>query len=139
VLFCLHPRVSARLRALGELDRLFAAGVRCLAPMGHVDFVSLELGAGAIVTDSSAVQEEASALGIACYTLGAVTERPATLSHGTNVLLGEEPEAIAALVPSHAAPTPLPVPLWDGRAADRVADVLVATYALAGVTLAASP
>ncbi|MEA2253323.1 MAG: hypothetical protein QOG70_3565 [Solirubrobacteraceae bacterium] len=139
VLFCLHPRVSARLRALGELDRLFAAGVRCLAPMGHVDFVSLELGAGAIVTDSAAVQEEASALGIACYTLGAVTERPATLSHGTNVLLGEEPEAIAALVPSHAAPTPLPVPLWDGRAADRVADVLVATYALAGVTLAASP
>jgi UDP-N-acetylglucosamine 2-epimerase (non-hydrolysing) len=138
VLLSLHPRLREGLRAVGELDRLFAAGVRCLAPMGHVDFVSLELGAGAIVTDSAAVQEEASALGIDCFTLGAVTERPATLSHGTNVLLGDDPEAIAAVAVSPATPTPRPVPLWDGRAADRVADVLVATYALAGVASAAS-
>jgi UDP-N-acetylglucosamine 2-epimerase (non-hydrolysing) len=138
VLFCLHPRTRARLRELGELDRLFASGVRGLAPMGYVDFVSLELGAGAIVTDAAAVAEEASALGVACYTLGAVTERPATLGHGTNVLLGDDPEAIAEIVPSRSVPTPRPVPLWDGRAAERVADVLVTTYALAGVGLAAS-
>jgi UDP-N-acetylglucosamine 2-epimerase (non-hydrolysing) len=136
VVFCLHPRTRARLSALGALPALHAAGVGCVSPQGYVDFVSLQLGAGAIVTDSYAVQEEASALGVRCFTLAAVSERPTTLAHGTNVLLGEDPSAIAAIVPGTAVPTPRPVPLWDGHAAERVADVLVATYALAEVSLA---
>jgi UDP-N-acetylglucosamine 2-epimerase (non-hydrolysing) len=136
VAFCLHPRTRERLSTVGALPELHAAGVHCLPDQAYVDFVSLQLGAGAIVTDSYAVQEEASALGVRCYTLAAVSERLTTLTHGTNVLLGEDPGAIAAIVPGTAVPTPRPVPLWDGHAAERVADVLVATYALAEVSLA---
>ena len=83
-----HPRAA---RGRAALERLEAAGVRCIDPVGYLDFLSLQAGAGAIVTDSGGVQEEASALGVPCYTLRANTERPVTISHGTNVLLGDDP------------------------------------------------
>ena len=82
------------------------------------------------MTDSGAVQEEASALGVRCHTLRALTERPVTLLHGTNVLLGDDPAAIAGVRLTATAPVPCAVPLWDGRAAERTAEVLVAHYAL---------
>ena len=130
VVFPIHPRTRARLSegaALGELER---AGVVCSEPIGYLDFLSLEAGAGAIVTDSGGVQEEASALGVACYTFGPSTERTITLTHGTNVLLGDNPADIADVRPWPFAPTPCAIPLWDGRAAERVADVLIANYVL---------
>ena len=130
VVFPLHPRTRDLLARSGGLDQLRAAGVRCTPPLGHVEFLSLQLGAGAIVTDSGAVQEEASALGVRCHTLRALTERPVTLLHGTNVLLGDDPAAIAGVRLTATAPVPCAVPLWDGRAAERTAEVLVAHYAL---------
>ena len=64
--------------------------MRCIDPVGYLDFLSLQAGAGAVVTDSGGVQEETSALGVDCYTLRANTERPVTITHGTNALLGDD-------------------------------------------------
>jgi UDP-N-acetylglucosamine 2-epimerase (non-hydrolysing) len=130
VVFPVHPRTRNKLADMGRLARLEAAGVRCIEPLGYLDFLSLQSGAGAILTDSGGVQEEASALGITCFTLRPNTERPVTLTHGTNVLLGDDPSLIAQVRPPAWEPTPSAIPLWDGHAAERVADVLVANYAV---------
>ncbi|MDA0168666.1 UDP-N-acetylglucosamine 2-epimerase (non-hydrolyzing) [Solirubrobacter taibaiensis] len=130
VVFPIHPRTRARLAGTGALDRLEAAGVRCIEPQGYLDFLSLQSGAGAVLTDSGGVQEETSALGVACFTLRPNTERPVTISHGTNLLLGDDASLIATVEPPSWAPTPSAIPLWDGHAAERVADVLVANYAM---------
>jgi UDP-N-acetylglucosamine 2-epimerase (non-hydrolysing) len=129
VVFPIHPRTRARLRETQGLRRLTSADVRCIAPAGYLDFLSLQGAAGAIVTDSGGVQEEAAALGVPCYTFRANTERPVTLTHGTNVLLGDDPGLIADVEPSMLPPTPSAIPLWDGHAADRTADVLTAAMA----------
>jgi UDP-N-acetylglucosamine 2-epimerase (non-hydrolysing) len=102
--------------------------VCCIGPVGYLSFVSLQAGAGAVITDSGGVQEETSALGVACFTLRPNTERPITLTHGTNTMLGDDPQAIASVRPLRARPMPAAIPLWDGQAAERVADVLVAAY-----------
>jgi UDP-N-acetylglucosamine 2-epimerase (non-hydrolysing) len=130
VIFPIHPRTRARLAEDGGLAQLEDAGVACIEPVPYLEFLSLQAGAGAIVTDSGGVQEEASALGVTCYTFRPNTERPITLTHGTNVLLGEDPAEIAEVRPSPHPPTPSAIPLWDGHAGDRVADVLVANYVL---------
>jgi UDP-N-acetylglucosamine 2-epimerase (non-hydrolysing) len=129
VLFPIHPRTRARLRDANGLRRLASAGVQCIAPAGYLDFLSLQGAAGAIVTDSGGVQEEASALGVRCYTFRANTERPVTLTHGTNTLLGDDPALIAGIEPSPLPPTPSAIPLWDGHAAERTAEVLTAALA----------
>jgi UDP-N-acetylglucosamine 2-epimerase (non-hydrolysing) len=128
VLFPVHPRTRARLEAFGALERLERAGVACLEPLGYVDFLSLECGAGMIVTDSGGLQEEAAALGVPCYTLRPNTERPITISQGTNTLIGDHPAAIAALRPSDEPPAPCAIPLWDGHAAERAADVIADAF-----------
>lgn len=130
VVFPIHPRTHGRLAADGGLARLEAAGVACIEPVAYLEFLSLQAGAGAIVTDSGGVQEEASALGVSCFTFRPNTERPITLTHGTNVLLGDDADEIAGVRPSPHPPTPCAIPLWDGRAAERVADVLEANYVL---------
>jgi UDP-N-acetylglucosamine 2-epimerase (non-hydrolysing) len=128
--FPIHPRTRARLAADGGLAKLEKAGVVCIEPVGYLEFLSLQAGAGAIVTDSGGVQEESSALGVSCYTFRPNTERPVTLTHGTNVLLGDDPDELAEVRLAEHLPTPSAIPLWDGHAADRVADVLVANYAI---------
>jgi UDP-N-acetylglucosamine 2-epimerase (non-hydrolysing) len=137
VVFPIHPRTRARLAADGGLARLETAGVACIEPVAYLEFLSLQAGAGAIVTDSGGVQEESSALGVSCFTFRPNTERPVTLTHGTNVLLGDDPAEIAEVRPSSHPPTPCAIPLWDGRAAERVADVLVANYAIVSGLLGA--
>jgi UDP-N-acetylglucosamine 2-epimerase (non-hydrolysing) len=130
VIFPLHPRTRERLRPMGDAHRLLAAGVVCGPPLGYLDFVSLQCGAGAVVTDSGTVQEETSALGVRCYTLRSSTERPVTVTHGTNQLLGDDPRDVAA-VRADAKPTvPCAIPLWDGKAGRRIAEAIVANYAL---------
>jgi UDP-N-acetylglucosamine 2-epimerase (non-hydrolysing) len=129
VVFPMHPRTRARLQGNDSLKALEAAGVRCIDPLGYLDFLSLQAGAGAIVTDSGGIQEEASALGVSCFTFRPNTERPVTLTHGTNTLLGDDPMEIARVRPSAWDPTPSAIPLWDGHAAERVADVLLERYA----------
>lgn len=129
VAFPIHPRTRARLADSGGLARLEASGVTCCQPLGYLAFLSLQTGAGAVLTDSGGVQEESSALGIPCFTFRPNTERPVTLTHGTNTLIGDDPRSIPELRPSTWAPAPSTIPLWDGRAAERVADVLVDAHA----------
>jgi UDP-N-acetylglucosamine 2-epimerase (non-hydrolysing) len=96
-------------------------GVLMSGPLAHADFLALQAGAGAVVTDSAGVQEETTILGVPCFTLGRSTERTLTLTHGTNVLLGDDPAAIAEVPLGTLPEETAPVPLWDGRAGRRIA------------------
>jgi UDP-N-acetylglucosamine 2-epimerase (non-hydrolysing) len=126
VVFPIHPRTTERLRDEGLLAGLLDAGVDCLDPLGYLDFLGLEIAAGAIVTDSGGVQEEATALGVACFTLRPNTERPVTITHGTNTLLGEDPAPIAEIRPRALARHEADIDGWDGQAGRRAADVIAA-------------
>jgi UDP-N-acetylglucosamine 2-epimerase (non-hydrolysing) len=126
VVFPVHPRTTERLRSEGLLSSLLGAGVECLEPLGYLDFLGLQIGAGAIVTDSGGVQEEASALGVPCFTLRPNTERPVTITHGTNTLLGEDPAPIAEIRPRELEHREAHIDGWDGHAGRRAADVIAA-------------
>lgn len=130
VVFPLHPRTRASLEATNQIERLERSGVLCTEALGYLDFLSLESGAGAVVSDSGGIQEETSALGIPCYTFRRNTERPITLTDGTNVLIGDDPRAISIIRPSQQPPVPSAIPGWDGHAGSRVADVLASSAVL---------
>ena len=124
VVFPVHPRTRKM------LDGTTYEGVRLTDPLGYLDFLSLESEAAAVLTDSGGIQEETTYLGIPCFTLRDNTERPVTIRAGTNTLLGLDPARIreipSLLAARSAAPDgPAEGPeLWDGHAAQRVADVL---------------
>jgi UDP-N-acetylglucosamine 2-epimerase (non-hydrolysing) len=122
VVFPVHPRT----RKMIEGD-VTSPGLMLTEPIGYLDFLSLMADSRAVLTDSGGIQEETTYLGIPCFTLRANTERPVTIRSGTNTLLGLEPAAIAtipaALAGGPKAPSE-PPPLWDGHAAERVAEVL---------------
>jgi UDP-N-acetylglucosamine 2-epimerase (non-hydrolysing) len=124
VVFPVHPRTRKMMEGL-EPEH---PGLHLIDPLGYVDFLSLVADAGAVLTDSGGIQEETTYLGIPCYTLRDNTERPVTVSAGTNTLLGLDPAAIGgipqALAERGNAPSE-PPPLWDGRAAQRIADVIL--------------
>jgi UDP-N-acetylglucosamine 2-epimerase (non-hydrolysing) len=126
VVFPVHPRTRKMMEGLDGGD---APGLLLTEPLGYLDFLSLEADARAVLTDSGGIQEETTYLGVPCFTLRANTERPVTVRAGTNTLLGLDPAAIGT-IPSElaAAPAerPKPPPLWDGKAAERIADVLIA-------------
>jgi UDP-N-acetylglucosamine 2-epimerase (non-hydrolysing) len=117
-----HPRVAGRLRALGLPDR-----IAVIPPAGYLDFLALEACARLVLTDSGGVQEETTALGVPCLTLRDNTERPITLTEGTNRLVGRDPGRILAEARAVLdSPPPLRVPaLWDGQAAQRIAGALL--------------
>src|SRR3954452_806954 len=124
VVFPVHPRTRAAIEALA-VD-VAATGVRLIEPLGYLEFLGLLAGAAGELTDSGGIQEETTYLGIPCFTLRDNTERPITVQRGTNMLLRLAPERIADVprllaARSHGADVP---PLWDGRAAGRLVDVL---------------
>jgi len=129
VIFPAHPRTRKTLKDLGlesRLDEL--AKVRVIAPLGYLDFLALYSTARLVMTDSGGIQEETTALGIPCLTLRENTERPITIEHGTNVLVGTDTaliisEAIKAL-DGPAKRVNHDIQLWDGHAAERILDVL---------------
>jgi UDP-N-acetylglucosamine 2-epimerase (non-hydrolysing) len=124
VVFPVHPRTRKMMESL-DLDP--PAGLILAEPFGYLDFLSLVTDARAVLTDSGGIQEETTYLGVPCFTLRANTERPVTVELGTNTLLGLDPGAIAEIPATLAArPTapPEPPPLWDGHAAERIAEIL---------------
>jgi UDP-N-acetylglucosamine 2-epimerase (non-hydrolysing) len=122
VLFPVHPRTRAAVTAM-DID---PGAVQLLDPLGYVDFMGLVADAATVLTDSGGVQEETTYLGVPCFTLRDNTERPVTVALGTNTMLGLDPARIAEIPQLLAAPRrggEIP-PLWDGQAAERIADVL---------------
>jgi UDP-N-acetylglucosamine 2-epimerase (non-hydrolysing) len=100
-----------------------------LPPLGYLDFLRLWSQSRLVLTDSGGLQEETTALGIPCLTLRENTERPITIKHGTNRLVGRDPkrivsEAIRALDDDQPQTLRLP-PLWDGHAAERIVEALI--------------
>jgi UDP-N-acetylglucosamine 2-epimerase (non-hydrolysing) len=123
VILPLHPRGRRSLEEAGlrSDDRL-----RVIEPLGYLEFLGLVSGATMVITDSGGIQEETTALGIPCLTVRPNTERPITISHGTNRLV--EPRDVAttaAAIVAHGLPAPpAGPPLWDGHAGERIAAVI---------------
>jgi UDP-N-acetylglucosamine 2-epimerase (non-hydrolysing) len=123
IVFPVHPRTRARLREFGLDDSL--PGIVLTEPLGYIDFLSLTSNAGLILTDSGGLQEESTALGIQCLTMRENTERPITISEGTNRLVGTRTgNILAGYHDAVSSPKPARLPeLWDGRTADRITHV----------------
>jgi UDP-N-acetylglucosamine 2-epimerase (non-hydrolysing) len=135
IVFPVHPRVKQQLLRQGYMYRTWpdsgqpvhSKGIAYLDPLGYLDFIALLSRARLALTDSGGIQEEATVLELPCLTLRDNTERPVTVTHGTNRVIGTDPgrivgEALRAL--DHPPrPTAFP-PLWDGQAAARIVKVL---------------
>jgi len=128
VVFPVHPRTRA---ALGPHAALLASGhgIRPIDPLGYLDFVRLMSDARLVLTDSGGIQEETTILGVACVTIRENTERPITVTHGTNRLAGTTSagirRTIEAILAAETGARPAP-PLWDGDAAARIVATLEA-------------
>ncbi|HKC88569.1 MAG TPA: UDP-N-acetylglucosamine 2-epimerase (non-hydrolyzing) [Blastocatellia bacterium] len=127
VIFPAHPRTRARMREFGLSA---PAGVRVIAPLGYLDFLQLWSNARMALTDSGGLQEETTALGVPCLTLRENTERPITIEQGSNRLVGSDPARIVGAAReilsggvSYVGRAP---ELWDGHAADRIVEALIA-------------
>jgi UDP-N-acetylglucosamine 2-epimerase (non-hydrolysing) len=128
VVFPVHPRTRGRLEAFGLGARLAAIpALRLCEPLGYLEFLGLTSQARLVLTDSGGLQEETTALGIPCLTLRENTERPITVTEGTNALVGTDRDRIVAaarLAMNGGAKRGRVPELWDGKAAERIAAAL---------------
>jgi UDP-N-acetylglucosamine 2-epimerase (non-hydrolysing) len=125
LVFPAHPRTVKMIErfGLGSAD-----GVRVVEPLGYLEFLRLMADARLVLTDSGGIQEETTVLGVPCLTIRENTERPITVEMGTNRLVGADPERIRKeALASVKGPRPEASrpPLWDGKAGERIADVIV--------------
>jgi len=131
LVFPVHPRTASRLTQAGLHDRFERApGIHLLLPQGYLDFLSLTSQARVIVTDSGGLQEESTVLGIPCLTMRPNTERPVTVEVGTSTLIGSDPDKLrhylVEVLEGRYRQGRCPK-LWDGQAAGRIAELLVAS------------
>ena len=126
VVFPIHPRTKKMLDS-ADPPIVLSDRLMLIEPVGYLDFIGMMRSAGIVVTDSGGIQEETTVLGVPCVTVRENTERPITIELGTNILAGTDPEKVEAAVTDlidrgigeHSLP-----PLWDGKTAGRIADVL---------------
>ena len=124
VVFPVHPRTA---KAIEDHLGGIRPNLHMTEPLGYLDFLRLLTDAQMVLTDSGGIQEETTALGVPCLTLRESTERPVTVSEGTNTIVGTDPAAIEAAIeklrisPPEKGRRPA---LWDGRAALRIVDIL---------------
>jgi UDP-N-acetylglucosamine 2-epimerase (non-hydrolysing) len=125
ILFPVHPRTRTRIEALGLA---IPSTLRLIEPLGYIDFVAMEKHSRLVVTDSGGVQEETTYLGIPCLTLRANTERPITVTQGTNRLVPLTRNGIVGAVNESSLQdqvrSNMPPDLWDGQAARRIVTVM---------------
>ncbi len=128
IIFPIHPRTRKNIDAMGLAGRVEAmTDLRLIDPQGYLDFLKLTSSARVVLTDSGGIQEETTILRVACLTLRENTERPVTQQVGSNRIVGTEPakiiEAFDQVIDSDQVKGEIP-PLWDGQAADRIAEIL---------------
>jgi UDP-N-acetylglucosamine 2-epimerase (non-hydrolysing) len=127
IVFPLHPRTKDRIAAAGLSSILEAPGILALPPLGYLELLGVMRSARFVITDSGGIQEETTALGVPCFTVRENTERPITIDQGTNTLIGTDPAAllvaVAELRAGKGKAGRIPE-LWDGRAAERIAEIL---------------
>lgn len=125
VIFPVHPRTQQRLTDSGIKHH---PRLRMIPPVGYLDFLCLLERARLVLTDSGGIQEETTALGVPCLTLRDNTERPITVTDGTNQLVGQDPAKILSaarqILNGKTKPGRIP-PLWDGHAAERIVEILL--------------
>jgi UDP-N-acetylglucosamine 2-epimerase (non-hydrolysing) len=127
IVFPMHPRTMKMIESF-DLKGSLPAGCITIEPQGYIDFMALLEHAACVVTDSGGIQEETTFLGVPCITLRSTTERPVTVTEGTNRLLGDDHDGAAAAVDealSGAWPKGTIPELWDGHAAERIADIML--------------
>jgi UDP-N-acetylglucosamine 2-epimerase (non-hydrolysing) len=138
LLWPVHPRTKQALRGNphvhwhgGDGNGTVPHGLVALEPLGYLDCLAVMSRARLVLTDSGGIQEETTVLGIPCLTLRSNTERPVTLTHGTNRLIGTDPDAVVSAA-LHALSEPCGStnrpPLWDGLASERIVDRLEACH-----------
>src|SRR5437867_2371955 len=124
VLFPIHPRTQKRVRDFGLS---MSHGIRTMEPLGYLEFLNLEATASVVLTDSGGLQEETTILGVPCFTLRHNTERPVTITDGTNTMVGPDKsrilDAFRRIVNGDWKPSG-PPELWDGRAAGRIVRII---------------
>lgn len=133
MIFPAHPRTIKRLTDTGFADQLKNSGIRLIEPLGYLDFLHLMSHAQVVLTDSGGVQEETTVLGVPCLTLRANTERPVTLTEGTNTLVGSDPQRILSEVErvrQQGGQIGRIPALWDGHAAQRIVAVIAQHFQL---------
>lgn len=125
VIFPVHPRTRKRMQASSIGADSSRIGI--IDPVSYLDFLALQQHATVVITDSGGIQEETTYLGVPCITVRENTERPVTVTMGTNVLVGQDMEQlrreVAAVLSGNAKRGQIP-PLWDGHASERIADVI---------------
>jgi UDP-N-acetylglucosamine 2-epimerase (non-hydrolysing) len=129
IVFPVHPRTRKNLETSALGSRVAGmANIRCIDPVGYLDFLKLTANARIVLTDSGGIQEETTILKIPCLTLRENTERPITAEVGSNRIVGTDPAAIIAAyreaVSGRSRQPGIP-PLWDGKAAERIVAILV--------------
>jgi UDP-N-acetylglucosamine 2-epimerase (non-hydrolysing) len=134
IIFPVHPRTRDRIETFGLMDQVNTlSSLHVCEPLGYLDFLHLLARALVVLTDSGGIQEETTILSVPCLTLRENTERPVTLTEGTNRLVSNAPEHLAAEVErilSGDIPRGRVPELWDGRAAERIVRILLADRSL---------
>ena len=125
MVFPVHPRTQRQLEAQRLWRHLKLGGIVATEPLGYIEFMSLVSACSLVVTDSGGIQEKTSYLGIPCITVRETTERPITLTLGTNVLASAADLAATARRRLSGSRQPRPIiPLWDGHTAERIVQLL---------------
>jgi UDP-N-acetylglucosamine 2-epimerase (non-hydrolysing) len=128
IVFPIHPRTRKMIEqyGLGEIVESMP-DLYLIDPQGYLDFLRLMMDASVVLTDSGGIQEETTVLGVPCVTLRDNTERPVTVTLGTNTLVGMDPERIVSAafeaLNGHCKIGKVP-PLWDGRASERIVELI---------------
>ena len=126
LVFPVHPRTKKQIEMFG-LGRYYERNIEMLPPLGYLDFIGLYKGAEFVITDSGGIQEETTFLNVPCLTMRENTERPITVSHGTNKLVGFDEKLILSSVGDILGgkrKRKKPIKLWDGKASERIAKII---------------
>ena len=127
-IFPIHPRTKKKLQSAKLYNELLNnKRIKLIDPMGYIDFMCLQMNARIVLTDSGGIQEETTFFGVSCITVRENTERPITISNGTNKLIGTKydkiPQEIEVTIKDKRDKRSIPT-LWDGNAAGRICKIL---------------